>query len=107
MRIRDLGSGIRDGINSDPGSGMEKCRIRDPGSGINIPDPQTLKKGRDLILNSFKYEISKFQEILLIFIKNYGGRLGKICCVGSRYFRLVPGTDLGTTVLSIVTYYIH
>jgi hypothetical protein len=27
--------GIRDGKNSDPGSGMEKV-----GSGINIPDPQ-------------------------------------------------------------------
>jgi hypothetical protein len=37
--------GIRDGDSSDPGSGMEKTRIRDPGwkklrSGINIPDPQ-------------------------------------------------------------------
>jgi hypothetical protein len=32
-------------FNADPGSGMEKTRIRDPGwkkfgSGINIPDPQ-------------------------------------------------------------------
>jgi hypothetical protein len=32
------GSGIRDGKNSDPGSGMEKV-----GSGINIPDPHTAK----------------------------------------------------------------
>jgi hypothetical protein len=33
---------IRDGKNSDQGSGMEKSRILDPGSGIrkNIPDPQ-------------------------------------------------------------------
>jgi hypothetical protein len=30
MRIRDPGS--RDGDSSDPGSGMEKSRIRDPGS---------------------------------------------------------------------------
>jgi hypothetical protein len=34
---RQFGSGIRDGKKSDPGSGMEKSRIR--GSGINIPDP--------------------------------------------------------------------
>jgi hypothetical protein len=27
----DTGSGIRDGDSSDPGSGMEKSRIRDPG----------------------------------------------------------------------------
>jgi hypothetical protein len=38
---------IRDGKKSDPGSGMEKSRIRDPGwkkvgSGINIPDQQHL-----------------------------------------------------------------
>ncbi len=26
--------------NLDPGSGMEKSRIRDPGPGIKIPDPQ-------------------------------------------------------------------
>jgi hypothetical protein len=36
---------IWDEKNSNPGSGMEKIRIRDPGwkkfgSGINIPDPQ-------------------------------------------------------------------
>jgi hypothetical protein len=55
QKILRCGSGIRDGKNSDPGtglekfgsgtekfgSGMEKIRIRDkhPGSGINIPDP--------------------------------------------------------------------
>ncbi len=49
MRIRDpgwkkFGSEIRDGKNSDPGSGMEKIRIRDSGSGINIPDPQHWSK---------------------------------------------------------------
>jgi hypothetical protein len=33
---------IRDGKNSDSGSGMEKSRIRDLVSGINIPDPQHL-----------------------------------------------------------------
>jgi hypothetical protein len=36
----DPGSDIRDGKNSDLGSGMEKSRILDPGSGINIPDSQ-------------------------------------------------------------------
>jgi hypothetical protein len=40
--------------NSDPGSGMEKSRIRDgkksdPGSGMNIPDPQHCLGG--LMLN--------------------------------------------------------
>jgi hypothetical protein len=38
--IRNLGSTIRDGDSSDPGSGMEKSRIRDLGSGINILDSQ-------------------------------------------------------------------
>jgi hypothetical protein len=33
MRIRDTGSGIRDGNNLDPG-------WKKVGSGINIPDPQ-------------------------------------------------------------------
>jgi hypothetical protein len=47
---KKLGSGIRDGKNSDPGSGMGKPRIRDPGwrkfgSGINIPDPQHCREG--------------------------------------------------------------
>ncbi len=41
---------IRDGNNSDPGSGIETIRIRDPGwkkvgSGINIPDPQHCIRG--------------------------------------------------------------
>jgi hypothetical protein len=39
MQIRDPGW-----KNSDPGSGMEKSRIRDQGSGINIPDPQHWNK---------------------------------------------------------------
>jgi hypothetical protein len=41
MRIRDPGSGIRDGDSSDPGSGMEKV-----GSGIRDKHPgsATLEK---------------------------------------------------------------
>jgi hypothetical protein len=35
----DLGSGIRNGDRSDPGSGMEKSRIRDRGSGIRDKHP--------------------------------------------------------------------
>ncbi len=37
---------IRDGKNSDPGSEMEKIRIRASGSGINIPDSQHCLKGQ-------------------------------------------------------------
>jgi hypothetical protein len=65
MRIRDpgwnkFGSGILDGNNSDPGSGMGKIRIRDGkntnlGSGINISDPQhwlTINEGREQLIAS-------------------------------------------------------
>ncbi len=40
MRIRDLGSRIRDGDSSYPGSRIRDGKKSDPGSGINIPDPQ-------------------------------------------------------------------
>ncbi len=52
IRIRDpewqkFGSGIRNGKNSDPGSGMKKIRIRDkhPGSAIIlVPWPRVMGK---------------------------------------------------------------
>jgi hypothetical protein len=34
---KEFGSGIRDGKNSDPGSGMERIRVRDGKTGIRDP----------------------------------------------------------------------
>jgi hypothetical protein len=47
-------------FDSDPGSGMEKIRIRDgkysdPGSGINIPDPQHCLQG--CVTNATPYSL--------------------------------------------------
>jgi hypothetical protein len=39
----DLGSGIQDGKNLDPGSRMEKIRIRDPGSRVKHPGSANLE----------------------------------------------------------------
>ena len=67
----DPGSGIRDEqlcsyflelrnhffafFDEDPGSGMEKSRIRDP-AGINIPDPQHWIKNSSAFLRKYIFQ---------------------------------------------------
>jgi hypothetical protein len=87
MRIRNpgwkkFGSGIRERKTSDPGSGMEKIRVRNPGkkkvgsgmekirvrnpgkkpgSGINIPDPQHCRKGcKGFCASTYLYSLLLF-----------------------------------------------
>jgi hypothetical protein len=62
MRIRDPGW-----VNSDPGSWMERIRIRHPGwekfgTGINIPDPQHC-----ITLNIFSIEDYKIANNVFFF----------------------------------------